>query len=232
MRIDISVIIPVWDEQARINDAIENLRDQSYPGTMEVIVADGQKDGSTVGCIRDSKVIKIISAPGRGVQMNSGAKTASGETLLFLHCDTVLPENAFQLVQEAMQDKRVNAGAFDLSIGGRAFAYRIIERTASLRSRLTRIPCGDQAIFIRRSVFFRLGAYSEIPIMEDVDLMRRLKRERGGICFIHKPVMTSPRRWQKEGLVGCTLRNWMLISLYLCGEKPEKLARFYKNNAD
>ena len=68
--------------------------------------------------------------------------------------------------------------------------------------------------------------------MEDVDLMRRLKRERGGICFIHKPVMTSPRRWQKEGLVGCTLRNWMLISLYLCGEKPEKLARFYKNNAD
>src|SRR3989339_714899 len=114
MRIDISVIIPVWDEQARINDAIENLRDQSYPGTMEVIVADGQKDGSTVGCILDSKVIKIISAPGRGVQMNSGAKTASGETLLFLHCDTVLPENAFQLVQEAMQDKRVNAGAFDL----------------------------------------------------------------------------------------------------------------------
>lgn len=232
MKIDISVIIPVWNEQARINDTIENLRDQSYPGTMEVIVADGQKDGSTVGCIRNSKVIKIISAPGRGPQMNSGAKIASGETLLFLHCDTVLPENAFQLVQEAMQDKRVNAGAFDLSIGGRTFAYRMIEKTASLRSRLTRIPYGDQAIFIRRSIFFRLGAYSEIPIMEDVDLMRRLKRERGCIRFIDKPVMTSPRRWQKEGLVRCTLRNWMLISLYLCGEKPEKLARFYKNSAD
>ncbi len=231
MKIDISVIIPVLNEQAGINDAVKNLYDQSFPGTIEVIVVDGQKDGATISCILNSKVIKGISAPGRGRQMNSGAKMASGETLVFLHCDTVLPENAFQLVQTAMQNKRVNAGAFDLSIGGDAVAYRVIEKTVSFRSRLTKIPYGDQAIFIRRSLFFRLGAYRDIPVMEDVDLMRRIKREKGSICFIDKPVTTSPRRWQKEGLVRCTLRNWMLISLYLCGKKPEKLARFYKNNA-
>jgi len=231
MKVDISVIIPVLNEAARINGAIETLFAQGYPGTMEVIVVDGQKEGSTINCIQNPKVVKIISAPGRGVQMNRGADIASGETLLFLHCDTQLPENAFHRIQAVMKGKRVNAGAFDLFIDGKSFAYRIIEKTASLRSRITRIPYGDQAIFIRKSFFLRLGRYSEIPIMEDVDLMRRIKRAKGCICFIDKPVKTSSRRWQKEGLLKCTLRNWLLMTLYLCGMSPEKLARFYKHNA-
>jgi len=231
MKIDISVIIPVLNEQEKINDAIENLYEQGFPGTIEVIVVDGAKDGSTINCIRDSKVIGIISTPGRGPQMNSGAKTASGETLLFLHCDTVLPQNAFQMIQKVMKNKRVKAGAFDLTISGNTFAYRIIERIVSFRSRLTKIPYGDQAIFIRKLFFFRIGLYKEIPIMEDVDLMQRIKKENGRLCFIDTPVSTSPRRWQKEGLVRCTLRNWILITLYLCGKQPETLARFYKNNS-
>ena len=231
MKVDISVIIPVLNEAARINGAVEALLDQACPGTMEVILVDGDQEGSTIHCIRDSKVIKIISEPGRGVQMNRGADIASGEILLFLHCDTVLPKNAFHLIQTVMQNKRVKAGAFDLSIGGSAFAFRIIEKTASLRSRLTRVPYGDQAIFIRKSCFFEWGRYKEIPIMEDVDLMRRIKREKGRICFIGQPVITSPRRWQKEGLLKCTLRNRLLMILYLCGKKPETLARFYKHHA-
>jgi len=231
MKVDISVIIPVLNEAARINEAVEALFDQVCPGTMEVIVVDGQKDGSTINCIQNSKVVKIISAPGRGVQMNRGADIASGEILLFLHCDTLLPENAFHFIQTMMQNERVKAGAFDLSIDGNAFAYRIIEKTASLRSRITGIPYGDQAIFIRKSFFSRLGQYNEIPIMEDVDLMRRIKRAKGGICFIDKPVKTSPRRWQKEGLLKCTLRNRLLMIFYVCGISPEKLARFYKHNA-
>ncbi len=231
MKVDISVIIPVLNEAERINKAVEALFDQAYPGTMEVIVVDGDQEGSTVHCIQNPKVVKIISAPGRGVQMNRGADTALGEILLFLHCDTVLPQNAFHLIQTKMQNKWVKAGAFDLSIGGKALAFRIIEKTASLRSRLTRVPYGDQAIFIRRAFFFRLGRYRKIPIMEDVELMRRIKREKGHICFIDKSVKTSPRRWQKEGLLKCTLRNRLLMILYLCGKKPETLARFYKHHA-
>ncbi len=231
MTVDVSVIIPVLNEELRINGAIETLFSQGYSGTMEVIVVDGKSDSSTIHCIQNSKVIKkIISDPGRGVQMNRGASIASGETLLFLHCDTVLPKNAFFHIQKAMQDKRVKAGAFDLSIDGKSFAYRVIETIASFRSRVTKVPYGDQAIFIRRSFFFRLGRYKEIPIMEDVDLMQRVKKEKGRLCFIKNPVKTSCRRWQKEGILRCTLRNWLLIILYLCGQKPEKLARHYKSN--
>lgn len=231
MKIDITVIIPVLNEQARINDTIDSLYAQSFSGTIEVIVVDGHKDGSSINRIRDLRVIKMISEPGRGGQMNCGAKLASGDTLVFLHGDTALPQNAFYLIKRAMQDKRINAGAFDLSIGNESLAYWVIGKLSSLRSRLTRIPYGDQAIFVRRLFFFRIGAYKEIPIMEDVDLMQRIKKKRGGICFVGSPVVTSPRRWEKEGLIQCTLRNWMLISLYLLGEKPETLARFYKNNA-
>lgn len=231
MKVDISVIIPVLNEASRINDAVKNLYSQGYPGTMEVIVVDGRKDGSTIKNIQNPGVMKISSVPGRGIQMNRGAEIASGEILVFLHADTLLPENAFLLIQEVMKDRRVTSGAFDLSIDGRAFVYRIIEKTATLRSRITGIPYGDQVIFIRKSFFFRLGKYSEIPIMEDVDLMRRIKKAKGCVCFIEKPVKTSFRRWEKEGILQCTLRNWLLMTLYLCGINPEKLAKFYKHHS-
>ncbi|MFA5903948.1 MAG: TIGR04283 family arsenosugar biosynthesis glycosyltransferase [Desulfobacula sp.] len=229
MKVDISVIIPVLNEASRINDAVKNLYSQGYPGTMEIIVVDGRKDGSTIKCIQNPGVMKICSAPGRGIQMNRGAEIASGEILVFLHADTLLPENAFHLIQEVMKDKNVNSGAFDLSIDGKAFTYRIIEKAASLRSRITGIPYGDQAIFIRKPFFFRIGKYREIPIMEDVDLMRRIKKAKGRVCFIEKPVKTSSRRWEKEGILQCILRNWLLMALYLCGITPGKLAKFYKH---
>jgi len=104
----------------------------------------------------------------------------------------------------------------------------VIEKIASIRSRLTRIPYGDQAIFIRRNYFQALGGFKDIPIMEDVELMRRIKRRRGKIMILKDKVKTSPRRWEAEGVVFCTLRNWFLITLYLLGFKPETLARFYR----
>lgn len=229
MKTDISIIIPVLNEQASINQSIKNLYHQNFSGTWEVIVVDGSREGSTIDCIQDQKVIKITSAPGRGPQMNSGARIASGETLLFLHCDTILPENALVSVQKAMQNESVKAGAFDLSIDGKGFAYRIIEKTASLRSRITKIPYGDQSIFIRRSYFFDIGQYGGIPIMEDVDLMIRIKNAKGRIQFLNIRASTSSRRWRQEGIVCCTLRNWMLSTLFFLGMKPEKLAKFYKS---
>ena len=105
----------------------------------------------------------------------------------------------------------------------------MIEKTASLRSRITKIPYGDQAIFIRKKYFFEIGRYREIPIMEDVDLMVRIKKDQGKLKFLNSRVSTSSRRWEEEGMVYCTLRNWTILILFFLGTKPEKLAVFYKN---
>jgi hypothetical protein len=127
-----------------------------------------------------------------------------------------------------LKDRAIVGGAFDLGIDSKRFAFRVIEKMASWRSRLTRIPYGDQAIFIRADYFRQLGGFRNIPIMEDVELMQRIKQKKGEIKIISKRVLTSPRRWEKEGIVFCTLRNWFLISLYFMGVRPETLARLYK----
>ena len=119
------------------------------------------------------------------------------------------------------------AGAFDLGIDSPAPAYRLIEVMVYWRTRITKIPYGDQSIFIRRDAFSQLGGFSQMPLMEDVELMRRVKRSRGRIGVIGKQVLTSARRWEKEGVVFCTLRNWLLVSLFFLGVPPQKLVRYY-----
>jgi rSAM/selenodomain-associated transferase 2 len=231
MSVDISIIIPVLNEQAQINRAIKRIYRQSFSGAVEVIVVDGSQTCETIKNIKNQNVIKINSRPGRGLQMNAGAMSASGDILLFLHCDTALSENALEAIGTVMQDQAFKGGAFDLHIDGKSFVYRMIEKTASLRSRLTKLPYGDQAIFIRKDYFFDIGQYSHIPIMEDVDLMQRIKIAQGKIKFLKLKTSTSPRRWETEGKLYCTLRNWILISLFLLGVKPEKLAAYYKNKS-
>jgi rSAM/selenodomain-associated transferase 2 len=224
----ISVIIPVFCEQAVINRTIETVRRQRGGDDAEIIVVDGQTGGETLAAAQDAAVQKVRSEKGRGGQLNRGAALATGDTLLFLHADTVLPPAAFERIAGAMRDEACVGGAFDLRIDSRRAAFRVIETAANRRSRLTRIPYGDQAIFIRASYFRTLGGFKEIPIMEDVDLMRRIKRQRGRIVIFRDPVITSARRWEKEGLVFGTLRNRFLMTLYLCGVAPERLARFYR----
>jgi len=222
------VIIPVFCEQTIINETIETVRRLRGGDTAEIIVVDGQAEGETLSAIRDAAVQKVRSEKGRGGQLNRGAAVAAGDALLFLHADTVLPPAAFERIAGAMRDQGCVGGAFDLRIDSRRAGFRVIETVAGLRSRLTRIPYGDQAIFIRTSCFRTLGGFKEIPIMEDVDLMRRIKRKGWRIVIFREPVLTSARRWEKEGLVFGTLRNWVLMVLYLCGVKPERLARFYR----
>ena len=224
----ISVIIPVFCEPAVINGTLEAIRGLKGGDDAEIIVVDGQAEGETLAAIRDAAVQKVRSGKGRGGQLNRGAAIAAGDVLLFLHADTVLPPAAFERIAGAMRDEGCVGGAFDLRIDSRRAGFRVIETVASLRSRLTRIPYGDQAIFIRASCFRTLGGFREIPIMEDVDLMRRIRRKRGRIVIFREPVLTSARRWEKEGLVFGTLRNWFLMTLYLCGVAPERLARFYR----
>ncbi len=223
----ISVIIPVFHEEVLINEAIDRLEGTAPGDAVEVIVVDGSRDGETVKAMSSSRAKGIISGKGRGKQMNAGAAAACGDVVLFLHVDTELPEKAFEEISRAMKKGRFVGGAFDLGIGDRGIAFRIIERVASLRSRLTRIPYGDQAIFLRRDYFLSIGGYRELPLMEDVDLMRRVKKTGRRIRFVDRKVKTSARRWKKEGVAICTIRNWTIMLLYLLGVSPVRLAKWY-----
>jgi rSAM/selenodomain-associated transferase 2 len=227
-RMRISVIVPVMKEAEEINRFIWHLGSLRKGNDVEIIIADGDPHGSTLNAIKEGTVIGVLSQKGRGRQMNAGAVAATGEILLFLHADTFLPSAAFERVVDVMQTGRYSGGAFNLGIDSGRTALRIVERAASIRSRITRIPYGDQAIFIRRDIFQDMGGFMDIPIMEDVDLMHRLKRAGHRIVIISNKVRTSPRRWEKEGIIYCTLRNWTLVMLYMLGVNPEKLARFYR----
>lgn len=223
----LSVIIPVLNEADTINRTLNHLFQQSSQPD-EVIVVDGDPEGSTLKSINTNRVKSILSPPGRGIQMNSGAREASGEILLFLHADTLLPEEGLAVILDAMKNRQTDVGAFDLCIDSNNLIFRMIEATASLRSRLTRLPFGDQAIFIRQSVFDLMGGYREIPVMEDLELMKRLKAKKIPVSFLSPGVITSSRRWESEGILRRTLKNWLLILLYHAGITPDRLKRFYR----
>jgi rSAM/selenodomain-associated transferase 2 len=227
-----SIILPVLNESSIINQTIEHVYRLGYGFYLEIIVVDGDTEGGTVYRIKDERVIKIISPKGRGRQMNKGASLATGDILLFLHTDTELPENAFRTISAVIDKKQYVGGAFDLGIKSGRLIFRLIEKMVYIRTRLTGIPYGDQAIFIKKDIFAGMNGYQEIPVMEDLELMRRIKKSGYKICIIPQRVSTSPRRWEKEGIIYCTLRNWALISLYLSGFKPEKLAKFYYREQD
>ena len=223
----ISVIIPVLHEQEIISHTLKALSVLPLYHLVEVIVVDGDPEGGTLKAIVDPSVIKILGPRGRGAQMNEGARHGKGELLLFLHGDTVLPNTAFEDILRIRNKVNVACSAFDLAISARGSAFRIIEKTASLRSRITGIPYGDQAFCIKRNWFALAGGFKLYPVMEDVELIRNLKRKGGKLLIFSSTVQTSARRWKREGLVFCTLRNWMILVLYFLGMNPDKLKRFY-----
>ncbi len=225
-----SIVVPVFHEAERIDELIEHLNGLDSDGNVEIIIVDGAQEKDTLTAIRDSDVIKISSEQGRAKQMNAGATIARGEILIFLHADTELPARALRKIGSFINQIECVGGAFDLGIKSDKAIFRVIATISSLRSRLNRIPFGDQAIFIRREYFNKIGGYKEIPLMEDVELLRRIKKSGERIRIFYDRVMTSPRRWENEGVVYCTLRNWALQTLYLLGVSPEKLINFYKND--
>ena len=226
---EISVIIPVLAEGDCIQTVLAQLATTAGSVRYEVIVVDGDPQGSTLKCLplHHTNLCGIIAPRGRGQQMNAGAALAQGKSLLFLHADTRLPAQALPNVCAALQQSVAVAGAFDLAIDSPRKILKLIGRVSSLRSRLTRTPYGDQAIFIRRPIFEQLGGYPEIPIMEDVALMRHLKRSGYPIVILSDLTLVSPRRWEQEGVLYCTLRNWTLLLLYNLGVSPKQLVRWY-----
>jgi len=224
---DFSIIIPVLNEADKINSLIEHLQKQNHESSYEIIVVDGDPQGSTVGAIQDKDATTITADKGRGKQMNTGASGARGEILIFLHADTILPEHALEKISRAMQDSDYAGGAFDLKIDSDRLFLKYISFRASLRSRWNRIPYGDQAIFIRKKYFDQIGGYQEIPLMEDVDLMRRIKKDGKKIVILQDKVITSARRWESDGVLFTTLRNQILVRLFYLGISPHRLAKYY-----
>lgn len=199
---------------------------ERLPKDCEIIIVDGD-DSSTLDLIQRTDAIKISSAKGRATQMNAGAKIAVGEYLLFLHADTLLPQNAATLVQKSLQCEDIVAGAFSFEFDSSSKVLKTIAKIANWRSRITKIPFGDQAIFIKKEIFEKIGGYEKIELMEDVALMRKLKREGLKIEILPQKVITSARKYEKNGIFYNVTRNWILLILYFLGTDPNKLARFY-----
>jgi len=233
----LSIIIPVYNETAGINKTLGYLTESFHDTHIEVIVVDGNPQGNTIAALdahlhNDNIQLKpiISKKSGRAVQMNSGAGIAGGQFLMFLHVDTMLSSLAAKRILPLIQDTSVVCGAFSLGIQHPGRAYRLIEFMANLRTRVTRLPYGDQAQFFRKEYFNMLGGYADIPLMEDVEIMQRVKRRKDRCRILPEKVSTSARRWEKEGILYCTLRNWLLISLYSLGVSPSRLVGYYRRH--
>jgi len=220
----ISIIIPVLNEANTIEEVLVRLLD--IPN-VEVIVVDGGSQDQTIA-IAQSLGVKVISTTtGRANQMNTGAAAATGDILLFLHADTHLPPSFDILVRQALQDAQTVAGAFELRIDAQLWGLRFIEKMVNVRSRFLAMPYGDQAIFLRAAIFKEIGGFPNLPIMEDFELMRSLKRQ-GKITILSASVLTSGRRWQKLGVFKTTLINQVVIVAYFLGISPNLIVRWYR----
>ena len=221
----VSVIIPTLNEEAVLAPTLERAR---QAGVREIIVVDGGSNDATTAVAARRADLVLSAVRGRTAQMNAGAARARGDILLFLHADTLVPHGFAQAVIGACSDTAVIGGRFDVTLEPSSPLIRLTGELINRRSRLTRISTGDQAIFIRRDVFERLGGYADIPLMEDIDLSRRMKRA-GRIACLRQRVTTSARRWQKDGVVRTILVMWSLRALYFCGVSPVRLQRLYAN---
>jgi rSAM/selenodomain-associated transferase 2 len=221
----ISVIIPALNEEACLERCIESIRSAGMG--CEIIVADGGSKDRTREAAESYPEVRVVrSEPGRGNQMNSGASHARGELLLFLHADTVLEKGWHDDIAAALRSDEVIGGAFTFAIDNPMQKYRGVEAWVSMRCRIFRLPYGDQAIFIRRSAFEKLSGYKDMPLMEDVDLVTRMKKL-GRIALLKTKAVTSGRRWVSKGLIRTAAINQVTMLLYLLGVSPHRLARLY-----
>lgn len=221
----VSVVIPTLDEESTLAATLRCVR---QPGVHEIIVADGGSLDRTRSIATELADV-VLSAPrGRAAQMNAGAARARGEILLFLHADTLVPHGFADAVLSACAPPDVVGGRFDVQLAPSTPLLWLTGELINWRSRLSRIATGDQAIFIRREAFSRLGGYAEIPLMEDIELTRRMKRV-GRIACLRQRVTTSSRRWQHDGIVRTIVLMWTLRALYFLGVSPQRLQRVYRH---
>ena len=215
----IAVVIPALNEEDRVAEAVRSVREDA-----EVIVVDGGSMDRTCARAADAGADVITSSRGRGIQLDAGARIARGKWLVFLHADTRLERGWAEALRSLPGD--VVGGAFRFALEPPRPAYRLLEVGVALRCRLFRLPYGDQGLFARREVYARIGGFRPLPLMEDVDLARRLARA-GRLAFPRPRAFTSARRFERRGVVATSLRNLSLLALYSIGQGPERLARLY-----
>jgi len=225
----LSIIVPALNEADGIVDHLAGLQPLRQRG-VEVVLADGGSSDGTAELASSRVDAVVITAPGRARQMNTGAARARGDVLLFLHADTRLPPGAQALAQRVLAPGAPAWGRFDVAIAGRHPLLPVVAWCMNLRSRLTGIATGDQALFVRRDVFEAGGGFPDIALMEDIGLSRRLKRAGRPLC-LRERVVTSGRRWESGGVLRVVVLMWRLRLAFFLGRDPARLAAAYGDGA-
>ncbi len=223
MSLRISVVIPALNEAACIERAVATAWAAAVD---EVLVVDGGSHDATVALAKSSGARTIIGRRGRAVQQNLGAAESAGDVLLFLHADNWLAPSVGQQIRECLSASEILAGAFSQRIEATGLLYRLLERGNAARVRWCGLAYGDQAIFMRKSVFQRLEGFPQVELMEDLLLMREFRKTSRPV-LLPGPVFVDPRRWQRKGILRQTFCNWALLSAHALGVAPERLARYY-----
>lgn len=222
----ISIVVPVLDEAPAISAMLAALQPARREG-VEVLVVDGGSRDATCSLARPLADAVLHAPRGRASQMNAGAAAASGEILVFLHADTILPPDAIARVERALEDGRHRWGRFDVTIAGSHPMLTVVAMLMNARSRWSAIATGDQAIFVRRDWFRAAGGFPDIPLMEDVALSKALKRLGPPLC-LRDTVATSSRRWEQHGVYRTMVLMWSLRLAYWLGADPARLADRYR----
>jgi rSAM/selenodomain-associated transferase 2 len=220
----LSVIVPMLNEAGAIGATLAAIR-VGAPDAEIVVVDGGSADGS-VEIARPRCEVVIIGERGRAQQMNAGAARSSGDVMVFVHADTIVPKSFARDIETALADPSVVGGRFDIRLDDDHPLCVLIGSLISIRSRLSRTATGDQAIFVRRTIFDALGGFRDLPICEDLDFARRLKRA-GRVACLRTKVITSARRWRRGGILRTSIRMWTIRLLYLAGVSPVRLSRLY-----
>src|SRR5437588_7164203 len=220
-----SIIIPVLNEEAVLADQLTYLTQQCAHQDCELLIIDGGSTDRTLDIAQCYGQV-TCSSRGRATQMNAGAAAARGDVFIFLHADTRLPNDAFNAIERALASPKVVGGAFQVCFNCDLWPYRLVAFTTNLRSRLRTIFTGDQAYFVRATSFKAVGGYPDQPLMEDLEIITRL-RKIGKVILLPQYVSTSARRHEKNGLLRTVLFMWYLRTLYKFGVTPAQLQRMY-----
>jgi rSAM/selenodomain-associated transferase 2 len=227
-RVNVSIIIPTLNEQDHVARAVNSALGT---GAHEVIVVDGGSHDETCKLAGESGALVFSGPAGRAVQQNAGAHRATGDVLLFLHADNWLDPGSVEQIEVALADQTIPGGAFRQRIEADGLLYRLIERGNGVRVAWRGLPYGDQGIFVRRTLFDRIGGFPETRLMEDL-LFGKALRQTGRPILLPGPIHVSPRRWERHGVVRQTLRNWGLLAARSLGAPPDRLARHYPPHGD
>lgn len=225
----VTVVVPTYNEQDLIESLIRELKEQP----IEIIVADGGSTDETLKILGDLKVTVINGPKSRGAQMDLAARWATGDIFLFLHSDAKLPEGWLQKVLDTMTNFDIIAGAFSIIINEKGIKYRVLEKFANLRAKYLKIVYSDEAIFVRASDFKKVGGFKSMPLMEDLGLIRRLRKlnkpdgKNYKIDVLKDKILISSRRWEKNGVIKNTIKNFYILTLYYLGVSEDKLYKIY-----